>query len=287
MTDKKILLIGGSGFLGQSILNALGKGDNSIFYADINPIKGFEANFILLDILEYENFENIDADFDIIINLTGQATNPTSLCFNLNSKGINNIISFVKLSHAKLIHISSLSVYGSALNEINEEHSLNPETVYGSCKAMSEFLVTSKLTGDQYCILRLSNLYGNNQPKGMLAYILESIKNNDAIFFNNDGTLTRFLLHVDDAAGIITEICSKFKFGIFNYPGKDKYSIKKLIGLFEEVLEKTIDVTYTNNISWNNISNINTNKIEKSFFYSPKNNIKTWLINQFNKNEIK
>jgi nucleoside-diphosphate-sugar epimerase len=279
MKDKKVLIIGGSGFLGQEIMKPLLKEEISFFYADLKPIKGMEENFIHLNVLEVNNFKNLDKDFTAVINLTGQVSNPSNLCFELNTKGIHNIISYVKEHNINLIQVSTLSVYGSSKeNETNEESKLNPETTYGSCKAFAEYLIQSELLKEQYTIIRLSNLYGDNQPKGILAYLLRSIKQKDDVFFNNDGTLKRYYLNVEDAANMIAQMSLQHMAGIYNYLGKDKYSVKELISLFEEVSNQSLNVSYESNSSWENLQNVTSSKIDLAFDYVAKHSLKDWLI---------
>ena len=46
MKDKKILIIGGAGFLGKAIMKVLLKNRISFFYADLTPIVGMEKYFV-------------------------------------------------------------------------------------------------------------------------------------------------------------------------------------------------------------------------------------------------
>ena len=280
MKDKKILLIGGAGFLGQSLLKTFLNDGISIFYADLNPVAGMERFFVPLNILETAGFMNLERDFTTIINLTGQVSNPSNLCFELNTIGIRNIIDFVKENELNLIQVSTLSVYGSSSETINEDSKLNPETIYGSCKAVAEFLIQSELSDDQYSIIRISNLYGDKQPKGVLAYLLNSFKQNDIIYFNNDGFLTRHFLNVEDAAKLIAKICYNFQSGIYNYSGNDVYSIKGLITLLEQIGNTTLNVSYQDIKPWENLAKIDSTKIDKALGYQSQHTLKDWLTKQ-------
>lgn len=283
MKDKKILLIGGAGFLGQSLLKTFLNDGISVFYADLNPVAGMEQYFIPLNILETIGFMNLDNDFTIIINLTGQVSNPSNLCFELNTIGIHNILDFVKENEINLIQVSTLSIYGSSSESVDEDSKLNPETIYGSCKAMAEYLIKSELSDDQYSIIRISNLYGDKQPKGMLAYLLNSLKQNDSVYFNNDGLLKRHFLNVEDAAKLITKICCNFKSGIYNYSGNDVYSIKELISLLEQIGNITLKVSYENIKPWENLAKIDSTKIDTAFGYKSQHTLKDWLTEQLQK----
>jgi len=280
MKDKKILIIGGAGFLGQTIMKPLLEEGIPFFYADLKHIEGMEQNFIPLNVLEANDFKSLDKDYTAVINLTGQVTNPSNLCFVLNTKGIHNIIDFVKENEINLVQVSTISVYGSSVEEINEESKLNPETTYGSCKAMAEYLIQSQLSKDKYSIIRLSNLYGDEQPKGILAYLLRSIKQNDNVFFNNDGSLKRHFLNVDDAANMIIHMSNNFESGVYNYPGNDVYDIKELVSLLEQTGNRSLNVSYENSKPWENIAKIDSTKIDATFGYASQHTLKNWLTKQ-------
>lgn len=280
MKDNKILIIGGAGFLGQILMKSLLKKGIPFFYADIKPAPGMEQYFVSLNVLETNDFVNLDTDFTIVINLTGQVSNPSNLCLELNTKGIQNIIDFVEKNDINLIQVSTISVYGSSTEEVNEESKLNPETTYGSLKTMAEYLIQSKLSKESFSIIRLSNLYGDNQPKGVLAYLLRSLKQNNDIFFNNDGSLKRHFLNVEDSANMIVEISANFKNGIYNYLGNDVYSIKELINLLEHTANKTLNVFYENSKPWENLEKVSSTKIDATFGYKYKHTLKEWLTKQ-------
>ena len=46
MKTNKVLIIGGAGFLGKSVINFFKKKKVDFMYADLNPIKNFNQNFI-------------------------------------------------------------------------------------------------------------------------------------------------------------------------------------------------------------------------------------------------
>ena len=280
MKDKKILIIGGAGFLGQALMKPLLKNGISFFYADSTPIAGMEQYFVSLNVLETNDFVNLETDFTTVINLTGQVSNPSNLCLELNTKGIDNIIDFVKKNDLNFIQVSTISVYGSSIDEVNEESKLNPETSYGSLKAMAEYLIQNKLSKDKFSIIRLSNLYGDQQPKGVLAYLLRSLKQNDDIFFNNDGLLKRYFLNVEEASNLIIQLSTHFKSGVYNYLGNDVYSIKELINLLEQKSNKTLNVFYENSKPWENLANVSSTKIDVAFGYKYQHTLNEWLTKQ-------
>lgn len=280
MKGKKILIIGGSGFLGKKIMKAFDKDQVTYYYADLNPVKGMESNFISLNVLNKEDFNKLDSDFTTIINLTGQVSNPSNLCFELNTKGIHNITNYVRDKNAELIQVSTISVYGSSESKINEESKLNPETSYGTCKATAEYLIQKDLSKNQYIILRLSNLYGDDQPKGIIAYLLRSVKEQKDVTFNNNGNLKRHYLNVLDASNMIVTMCKNFKSGIYNYVGYDVYNIHQLVSVFKKFSGDNFAASFEDRKPWENISEIDSTKIETTYKIHQKMNLESWLIKQ-------
>ncbi len=162
--NKKILILGASGLLGQSLVDLFKEKEyvigalsrNSLEYTDKN------INIYNIDILDYLLLEEVIKEYDIIVNCTGQITNPINQCLLLNTSGITNIINAVEKYNKKFIHISSVSVYGST-EYASEVSKLNPETPYATMKYFSDYLIEQRLKN--YAILRVSNLFGKNQQK--------------------------------------------------------------------------------------------------------------------------
>ena len=270
MSIRKVIIIGGAGFLGSRIAFELNKTEKfKICYGDINKNPILDNKYFPINTLEPNSLKVLN-DFDIIINCTGQNTLPFNLCFRLNSEGIQNLINQVVNRSCRFIQISTTAVYGSG-KSCNEISPLNPETNYAAMKAGAEVLLNSNLKSSKLTILRLSNLYGPNQKKGLIAYLLRSYSSDRSLSFNNDGNLVRSFLHVYDAAKI-TSLCainSNVK-GVYNIKGPDTFSINKLLNLFENEFNVIFEKKFSNNDPWENIDNLDDSKIKKelNFQYS-------------------
>jgi nucleoside-diphosphate-sugar epimerase len=273
---NKVLIIGASGLLGRSLVEYF-ISNNFQVGALSRYCDSYDDRFYnhTVDVLDYESLEFVVEQYDVIINCIGQITTPIHECVSLNTKGIKNIIDAVKKNGNYLIHLSTVSVYGSSL-AVTEESALNPESVYGSLKYFSEYQISQNLTN--YVILRISNLYGKSQIKGILGYILRSYHNNEKdLCFNNDGSLKRYYLHIDDLSSIINLILAKRINGVYNVIGSDFLTIKQLISLSENALNFTFDVQYEAKRPIENIDKIDNSKLKKQVDYSPQHNIEEYL----------
>jgi len=234
----RVLILGGGGFLGRTMFSYLKSfKDIELVCGDVLDPEIAHIKFSYIDILDSTSSASIKNQFDTIINCTGQVTTPINTCYKLNSLGIDNIISSVRQTDTKLVHISSVSIYGSC-SIADEQTAFNPETPYSTCKAYSEYLLSSKLNPNQLTIVRLSNLYGQGQNKGILSYLIKSYKSDRELHFNNDGSLVRYYLNVEDCVTNLAKFFldrNNFISGVYNLLGNDRYTVIELINLVERI----------------------------------------------------
>jgi len=266
--SKSVLILGGTGFLGKPLSRELTK--NKIK----GTVRGREANILDLKKLEKE-FQK--TKFDYVINATGQITEPINNCLMQNSVGILNLIKCQSKYRFKLVQISSLLVYGSR-DSLSEKSLLNPLTSYATCKAYADIIIKEFVAPKDFLIIRLSNLYGPNQTQGLIPYLLNSIKKNKLIAFNDhDGSLTRFFLHVNDAAINIVKFIKNDLNDVYNLIGPDKYNVKEIISLLNIKSNKPKQVRYSSLKPLGNINKIIESDKAKKLKYSYKYNLKDFL----------
>lgn len=274
---NKVLILGASGLLGKSLVEyfvsknfRVGALSRKYDYHKSDLVTTHAA-----DILEYNSLEAIISKYKIVINCVGQITNPIYSCIALNSQGVRNIIDAVKKNNAYLVHLSTVSVYGSS-SYASEDSLVNPESVYGSIKYFAEYQISQNL--NNFMILRVSNLYGEGQSKGILAYIYRSFQSNkNCLIFNNNGSLKRYYLHINDLSEII-EMASFYRLkGVYNVIGEDFVTIKQLISLFEKSFDCSFKITYAPDRPIENVEKIDNSKLLEKINYVCKNNLETYL----------
>jgi nucleoside-diphosphate-sugar epimerase len=283
--SNNILIIAGGGFLGKSLIASFKKNNfGKIGCIDVIDPAIDDVKFYQINMLETsdEALLNVINNYDIIVNCLGQVTNPINLCFRLNSEGINKVVNAVKATNKFLIHFSTVTVYGSC-NNADEHTAVNPETSYSCAKAFAEYLIESNLHIDNYCIVRLSNLYGEQQPKGVFSYIKRSFNSDKLLEFNNDGYMVRYYLHVQDCAEAISNIISKSVKGKYNLIGPDKYSLRQLTALAENIMHTKFEISFNQTPSWDNTLDIKDNKLRESIDLTYRHSIENSLKLMFSK----
>ena len=126
---NKVLIVGSSGLLGRSLVEYFASNNFQVGALSRNcDNQNDKFNNYAVDVLDYEHLEFVVAQYDIVVNCIGQITNPIHECVSLNTKGVKNIIDAVKKNGNYLIHLSTVSVYGSSAT-VTEESPVNPESV--------------------------------------------------------------------------------------------------------------------------------------------------------------
>ena len=270
MSTNRIIVLGGSGFLGSHIIQALLKsGIDKVTCGDLVPNNSLNCEYVKLDMLDINDIINKLDNYNVIINCIGQITNPFNLCFRLNSDGIQNIVQTLSGKNSHIIHISTTAVYGSAEN-CNEKYPLNPETNYATAKAFAEQILLENFNEERITILRLTNLYGSSQMKGVFAYLLRSYHSDRKLKFNNNGSLTRSFMHVEDCADIIDKVVKNRKLtGIYNVKGHETYSIKELVQQFENNFDVVFEKSFSQDLPWENIGNLDDSKLRSLIDLQP------------------
>ena len=152
---KKKLVIGSSGQIGVELIEQLAKdfGPNQVIAADIKSVlegRTLGVEYITLDVLDKEKlFEiikqhNISEVYLLAAMLSAIAEKNIQLAWDLNMKGLFNILDLAKEKHIeKIFWPSSIAVFGPTSPKLNTPQStlLEPSTVYG----------ISKMSGERWC----------------------------------------------------------------------------------------------------------------------------------------
>jgi nucleoside-diphosphate-sugar epimerase len=215
---KKILLTGSSGFIGKNLENVLSKNYEVISF-DRQEGK---------DITRKEDYLGINADYVIHLAALIKSSNLDEL-FNVNVKGMLNVLEFCKQSGAKLIFISSAAVYGDAQSPIKENSCFNPLSSYGLTKMMGEELCEyyHKNFGLDITTLRIFNPYGPGQPEGLLISDIISQLDNERVVLKNPGS-KRDYIYIDDVVNSIVQSLNLDSFNVINIGYGKSYSVEEL-----------------------------------------------------------
>lgn len=172
---KKILLLGGSGYIGSKFYQDFHQKyditsiDLQLFSRDLYSIK-----------INYNTFQQIN-DYDIILCFAGHSSVP--MCeYSPERSWINNVEYFKNLcakinKNQKLIYMSSASIYGNSDNIASEDVSINinPIKNYDLQKTIIDLIANKYILDDKNIIgLRLGTVNGSS-PRTRKELMLNSM----------------------------------------------------------------------------------------------------------------
>lgn len=273
--SKSVLIIGGTGFFGTTLREVLGNDSNlDVSYSSTNGDAN-NPHHLAIDLLQPETLKEIHT-FDIVINLSGQMESP----IELNTIGMQHLLDALQGSDTFFIQMSSTMVYGPTSTAI-ESAKLNPQSPYAAAKVEAEQLVQAALPEDRLLIIRLCNLYGPGQKKGLIWFLLDKITSgSDIVIENNNGELHRHFIHVEDASRILQDLIAAHATGIINVATEQSHSIKELIALGEKILDRAIPATFGEATPTDTIDQIDTTELKNHVSVAFEHSIEKYLREQ-------
>lgn len=211
---EKILITGGSGFLGQSIIPAL---KNSF---SITTIGFGETDDYNIDLSK--EVPRLNGHFDIILHAAGKAHSvpktqkEDQVFFNVNVNGTKNLCKALEKHLPKVfVFISTVAVYGVEYGQdIDENNGLNGTTPYALSKIEAEKFLQDwcKKYDVKLAILRPSLIAGKNPP-GNLGAMIKGLKTGKYLRIGY-GSTRKSVLMAEDIVRLLPKLIERG--GIYN-----------------------------------------------------------------------
>lgn len=185
---RKILITGGSGFIGQHLVKRFIESGEEVYVYDSQPPL-ISDKTIMGDIFDTEQLRAAVDRCDTIIHLVGLADagvaqSEPAQSFKLNVESLQSILEACRLCGRKnLIFPSSAAVYGITEDlPIKESFPLKPTNIYSWHKYLCEKLIRAYQDnfGLNFVILRLFNVYGGGN-KGVINLFAEKAQRGELI----------------------------------------------------------------------------------------------------------
>lgn len=245
-----VLLTGSTGFIGSSLINYLETNSPSSLH-DILVLSSVEhpkLKTVLYDVNSLVIPELIDAS--TIIHL-GAFTPKNNSEANHIKKCTSNIIFTQNLlnnlpkSIEKFVFISTLDVYESNNEIINEYSKVTPVSIYAWSKVYCERIVIEwcKKWNVSCKILRLGHIYGSGEDayKKLIPETIKKIIQDIPPVIFTDGNEKRSFLHVNDCVRCIWEAFTVESDDLLiNIVSGNSFSVKQLVQMLVEISGKSL-----------------------------------------------
>lgn len=271
LTDSKVLVIGGAGFVGGFVVTELLKHPvrEVVIYdnfargkmrnieealqddrCSVFPLGGDIRDTDVLDAA----MKGVDGVFHLAAMWLLHCKEFPRTAFDVNIAGTFNVLeACARNGVKKLVYSSSASVYGDALEvPMTEDHPFNNRNFYGSTKIAGEAMCTA--FNDRYELpvvgLRYMNVYGPGQDQhavysGVVPIMLNKIEAGEAPTINGDGSQAYDFIYVEDVAqSNIRAMVSDQNLGYYNVGTGVQTTIRELCDTILDLKQSSLSVTY-------------------------------------------
>ena len=271
LSGKKVLVIGGAGFIGSHVVSELLATDVSSVVVYDNYARGKLSNIRESledkrvsvfedggDIREIDVLNSAMKGVDAVVHLAAMwllhCKDYPRTAFDVNVNGTFNVLeACVNNNIERLVYSSSASVYGDAVEiPMTESHPFNNRNFYGATKIASEAMCRAFFDryGLNYVGLRYMNVYGPHQDQtaaytGVIPIMLNKIDANEAPMINGDGSQAYDFVTARDVGRCnVLSLQSEATDEFYNVGTGIQTSIKELCDLILELRESDLKVKY-------------------------------------------
>lgn len=258
----KALVLGGRGFIGGHVVDALVAAGHQVRVLDrapettVTPAVGTDCFYgdFADKALVYEAASGVDVVYHLISTTVPSTSNldPVADVTGNIIPTLGLLSCMVELGISKIVFLSSGgTVYGIPEElPIREEHPLRPRCSYGVVKVAIENYLTmfQQLYGLDRVILRAANPYGERQGhfgvQGVINTFLLNVLAQKPIEVWGDGSVIRDYLYVGDLADLCVRVGEQGYSGIYNVGSGKGLSVTEVVQAIERVTGRALDPQY-------------------------------------------
>lgn len=267
----KILITGGTGLLGKSLIETAGS--DHIILATYLIDRGLKdtnsVGYTHLDVRDADGCRKIFKNFkpDVTVHTAGvgspdYAQTHKEITRRTNIDGMMNIIKCCELCGSRFIYTSSNAIYRGDMAPYSEDDEAGPINFYGEIKLEGERL--AKTANIPTAIIRPILMYGWNHPlcrPNIVTFSIARLRKGEKVYSYEDVFVTPIL--AKDCARAVWRMIDKGIYDLFNIGGPDRVSIFELVrtaagvfglnpdlvvpvrqGFFNEFVKRPSDTSY-------------------------------------------
>jgi UDP-glucose 4-epimerase len=210
LAGRRILVTGGSGFIGRQMVARLSEAGAQIRVVDLQPHPDPAVDIVQGDIADPQVIEfAFEGGFDGVVHLAAvtsvlRSVEQPELTYQTNVGGTHRVLEGARAAGVSALVLASTNAVTGPMEApaITEQARLRPLTPYGATKAAGEMLMSAytAVYGVRCTALRLTNVYGPGmQAKdSIVARLMRGIRLGTTFEIYGDGTQVRDYVHASD-----------------------------------------------------------------------------------------
>ena len=245
MTQKKILVTGGAGFVGSNLCERLAADPNNEVWSLDNYSTGSRDNHV--PNVTYITGPTTEIGLlafkpDIVYHLgeysrVEQSFDDVETVWDYNMLGTFQVLEFIRYTKAKLVYAGSSTKFGD----------IGPDSSpYAFTKATNTQLVKNYADwyGIEYAITYFYNVYGNREIATgkyatLIAKFIDKVKRGEVLTVTSPGTQKRNFTHVDDIVDGLLLVGEHGHGDDFGIGSPDSYTVLEIAKMFDCAYELT------------------------------------------------
>jgi UDP-glucose 4-epimerase len=257
LAGKRVLVSGGSGFIGRHMVAAMAAAGATVRVVDFQPHPDPAVEVVRGDIADAAVIEAaFDGGFDCVIHLAAvtsvlKSVEQPELTFQTNVAGTHRLLEGARAAGVKSLVFASTNAVTGPMEDpkINERSRLRPMTPYGATKAAGEMMMSAytQVYGMRCTYIRLTNVYGPGmQAKdSIVARLMRCIRQGTTFEIYGDGLQVRDYVHAHDvAAAAKLALTNETWSGPVVLGSGSSISVLDVVDEVREVTGATINVTH-------------------------------------------
>jgi len=250
--SKKVLVTGGSGFIGSNLVRELARRGHEVWVCDL--MHSYRSNYVRCDVGKFRQVERLfeEHNFDFVYHAAAEygRWNGEDYYENLwltNAVGTKNILRMHEKKRFRMIFFGSAEVYGDydgvMREDVMDNVPIKQMNDYAISKWVNELQILNYATmfGTETVRVRLFNVYGPGEHytpyRGWVPkFIFKALHDEPyTVYLGHKRTLE----YVEDICRTLANIIDNFKPGeVYNLGGEKQYEIKYVSDLTLKCLGK-------------------------------------------------
>lgn len=255
MKKKKIIVLGGTGFIGKNLVNYFSKQEKYLVTATFNKtpfLSNEKVKWVNTDLRDPKKIKNLFQDIDIVIQAAATTSGAKDIIekpyIHVTDNAVMNSLILREVFHSDVKHFIFFSctvMYPNSQKKLNEDIGINKlhKNYFGVgntklyIEKMCEFY--SNISEKKYTAIRHSNVYGPHDKFDLekshifgasITKVANSFDNNSVEVWG-DGKEKRDLLYIDDLIDFVEKTIANQKknFEVFNCGSEDSVSINHIV----------------------------------------------------------